>query len=195
MPRSLPILHSAVGAPIAEIPTLPPSVPGLRLHQALVRTLEGLGGRVESNMEAVDFGTEGDKLTWVATASSARPLRHRAHAYLLATAASWGAASTVITRGRSWETVFNLPLALPGQRAVNGSVLQFLDPSGHPIFQGACRSTRHGNLSMPRVKCIYDNLWAAGNLLAHADAIRTRSREGLAMATGVAAEHNCERQL
>jgi glycerol-3-phosphate dehydrogenase subunit B len=36
---------------------------------------------------------------------------------------------------------------------------------------------------------IYDNLWVAGNLLAHADTIRTRSHEGLAVATGAAAAH------
>ena len=34
---------------------------------------------------------------------------------------------------------------------------------------------------------VYANVWAAGNLLAHADGILERSLEGIALATGVAA--------
>ena len=34
---------------------------------------------------------------------------------------------------------------------------------------------------------VYANLWAAGGILAHADPIRERSLEGIAIATGIAA--------
>jgi glycerol-3-phosphate dehydrogenase subunit B len=185
-PQVIAKLQNVTGAPIAEIPTLPPSVPGLRLHHALVRRLGRLGGRVESNMAAIEFSTEGDNITWVATSTSARPLRHHARTYLLATGGFLGGGFNSDHTGRSWETLFNLPLSLPNSRG-HWFRPEFLDPAGHPIFQGGVQVNQawqpvdaHGNV-------IYGNLWAAGNLLAHADSIRTRSHEALALATGAAA--------
>ena len=179
-------LQSAIDVPIAEIPTLPPSVPGLRLHRALMRRLERLGGRVESNMTAVEFGAEGDKLAWVATATSARPLRYRARAYLLATGGFLGGGFNSDHSGRSWESVFNLPLSLPNKRG-QWFRPEFLDPAGHAIFHGGVQVNQAWQAVDAESKVIYRNLYAAGNLLAHTDAIRTRSREGLAVATGAAA--------
>lgn len=176
-------LSSILAAPIAEIPTLPPSVPGLRQHRALVRTLEQLGGRVESNMAAIEFGTESSNIAWVASATSARPLRHRAHAYLLATGGFLGGGFNSDHSGRSWETVFNLPLTLPTDRG-HWFRPEFLDRAGHPIFQGGVQVNQAWQPVDAQGNVIYGNLWAAGNLLAHADAIRTRSREAVALASG-----------
>lgn len=189
-------LASITGAQIAEIPTLPPSVPGLRLHQALVRRLTHLGVRVESNMPAVEFGATGNSIAWVATASSARPLRHRAHAYLLATGGILGGGFNSDHTGKSWETVFNLPLTLPARRD-QWFQPEFLDPAGHRIFHSGVQVNASWQPVDAQGKVVYDNLWAAGNLLAHADAIRTRSREALALATGVAATQSllAQRQL
>jgi glycerol-3-phosphate dehydrogenase subunit B len=182
-------LTSTLAAPIAEIPTLPPSVPGLRLHQALVRHLQRLGGRVESNMTAVEFGVEGDAISWVATASSARPLRHHARAYLLATGGFLGAGFDSDHNGQSWETVFKLPLSLPSDRS-QWFHPHFLDAAGHAIFQGGVQVNQAWQPVDAQGKVVYSNLWAAGNLLAHADAIRTRSREGLGLVTAAAALHS-----
>jgi glycerol-3-phosphate dehydrogenase subunit B len=185
-PQVIAKLQNATGARIAEIPTLPPSVPGLRFHHALVRRLGRFGGRVESNMAAVEFGTEGDNIAWVATATSARPLRHRARTYLLATGGFLGGGFNSDHTGRSWETIFNLPLSLPDSRG-HWFRPAFLDPAGHPIFQGGVQVNSAWQPVDAQGNVVYSNLWAAGNLLAHADAIRTRSHEALALATGAAA--------
>ncbi|MCC6454444.1 MAG: anaerobic glycerol-3-phosphate dehydrogenase subunit B [Caldilineaceae bacterium] len=185
-PQVIAKLQSVTGAPVAEIPTLPPSVPGLRLHHALVRRLGQFGGRVESNMAAVEFGTEGDSIAWVATATSARPLRHRARTYLLATGGFLGGGFNSDHTGRSWETLFNLPLSMPASRG-HWFRPEFLDPAGHPIFQGGVQVNPAWQPVDAQGSVLYSNLWAAGNLLAHADSIRTRSHEALALATGAAA--------
>jgi glycerol-3-phosphate dehydrogenase subunit B len=179
-------IAGGLAAPIAEIPTLPPSVPGLRLHRALVRTLQRLGVRVESNMAATDYGTEGDRIAWVATATSARPLRHRAHAYLLATGGILGGGFDSDHKGRVWETLFHLPLSHPATRG-EWFRPEFLDPGGHPIFQAGVEVNQGWQPVDAEGNVLYSNLWAAGNLLAHADTLRTRSHEGLALATGAAA--------
>lgn len=186
-------LAEAIGAPVAEIPTLPPSVPGLRLHRALVKKLQMLGARVESNMEAIEFATEGEKVAWVATSTSARPLRHRARAYLLATGGFLGGGFNSDHTGRIWETVFDLPLTMPSHRQ-EWFRPQFLNPSGHPIFQGGVETNAAWQPVNVDGQPIYSNLWAAGNLLAHSDAIRTRSREAVAVETGGAATHSILQQ-
>jgi glycerol-3-phosphate dehydrogenase subunit B len=179
-------LASIIHAPIAEIPMLPPSVPGLRLHKALVRTLEAFGGRVESNMAATGFDAEAGKIAWVTTATSARPLRHRAHAYLLATGGFLGGGFNSDHRGNCWETLFNLPLSMPNDHS-QWFGAEFLNPAGHAIFQAGIQVNQAWQPVDAQGHAIFSNLWAAGNGLAHADTIRTRSHEGLALATGAAA--------
>jgi glycerol-3-phosphate dehydrogenase subunit B len=179
-------LTQALGAPIAEIPTLPPSVPGLRLHRALTRTLERHGGRLESNMRATAFEAHGQEITWIATSTSARPLRHRARAYLLATGGFLGGGFNSDHSGRAWETLFNLPLSGPNDRG-QWFRPHFLDPAGQPIFQAGVVVNSAWQPTGAGGNTLYRNLWAAGNLLAHADTIRTRSHEGLAVASAAAA--------
>lgn len=177
-------LQETVGAPIFEIPTLPPSVPGIRLHRALVRRLAARVP-VQTNMSVINFQAEGDRLRWVETESTARPLRHRAEAFLLATGGILGGGFQSDHTGRIWETIFDLPLTAPQGRA-GWFRPEFLAPQGHPVFQGGVavdesfRPARHG-------APIYTNLWAAGSVLAHADPIRERSLEGIAIATASAA--------
>jgi glycerol-3-phosphate dehydrogenase subunit B len=178
-------IQDLAAAPIFEIPTLPPSVPGIRLHRALVRLLGARGVRVEANMEVVEVLAAGDRMTSVATATSARPLRHRSAAYLLATGGILGGGIQTEASGRVWETVFDLSLTAAQARTqwLRGA---FLDPAGHPIFQAGVpigddfRPVREGAPA-------YANVWAAGSILAHADPIRERSREGIAVATAHAA--------
>ncbi|RIK41776.1 MAG: glycerol-3-phosphate dehydrogenase subunit GlpB, partial [Chloroflexi bacterium] len=178
-------LEAAAGAPIFEIPTLPPSVPGIRLHRALVRQIETHGGRVESNMAVTNFAGAGDRIAWVETATSARPLRHHAKAFLLATGGILGGGFESNPSGHVWETIFDLPLTVPQGRE-HWFRPAFLDPQGHPVYQGGVQTGadfRPGLDGAPR----YANLWAAGSVLAHADPIRERSREGLAVASAAGA--------
>lgn len=176
-------LQAAAGTPIFEIPTLPSSVPGIRLHRALVRRIEALGGRVETNMAAIGYAAEGDRLIRVETESTARPLRHYAQAFLLATGGILGGGLRSDAEGRVWETIFDLPLAIPPNRE-QWFRTSFLDARGHPIFQGGVETSPDFQPQHDGRVC-YANLWAAGSTLAHADPIRERSREGLAVASAV----------
>jgi glycerol-3-phosphate dehydrogenase subunit B len=179
-------LQACAGARIFEIPTLPPGVPGIRLHRGLARLLERHRVRVESNMTAVSFGAEDGRITWVATAASARPLRHAAANYLLATGGWLGGGFASDHTGRGWETIFDLPLTLPPQRADWFDPL-FLSPAGQPVFHGGVPVSSGFQPCDATGEPIYANLWAAGNLLAHADGIRTRSREAIAIASATVA--------
>lgn len=176
-------LQAVAGAPIFEIPTLPPSVPGTRLYRALRSRLRHYSVRIEAGMEVIGFSGGGKRIRWVETETSARPLRHHAGAYLLATGGILGGGFSSDAAGRFWEVVFDLPLSAPPDRSqwFRGD---FLDPRGQPIFQAGVEVDDGYRPVDADGQPVYDNLWAAGGLLAHADPLRERSLEGLSIAAG-----------
>jgi glycerol-3-phosphate dehydrogenase subunit B len=175
-----------VGLPIFEIPTLPPSVPGIRLHTALRRRLERMGVRIDTGMEALGFTAQDGVIQWVESETSARPLKHRARSFLLATGGVLGGGFNSDHTGRIWETIFDLPLAAPTKRS-EWFRPRFLDPAGQPVFQAGVPVNREFQPVNTRGEPVFANLWAAGGLLAHADPLRERSLEGIAIATGTMA--------
>ena len=179
-------LESIAGAPVFEIPTLPPSVPGIRLYRALRSRLLDKGMRIEIGMEAIAFGAEGRQVRWVETETSARPLRHHAASFFLATGGILGGGFCSDAAGRFWEVVFDLPLVAPRERS-QWFRSEFLDPRGHPVFKAGVAVNAGFQPIGEQSEPIYDNLWAAGGLLAHADPLTERSLEGLSVVTGRAA--------
>lgn len=182
----LAALQRELGCTVFEIPTLPPSVPGMRLTAALRHELERYGVRVEVGMEAIGFHAQAGVIEWVATETSARPLRHRAAAYLLATGGVLGGAFASDADGRFWETIFDLPLTVPQDRR-RWFRPRFLDVQGQPAFRGGVSVDSSFQPIGADGRPLYANLWAAGGVLAHSDPILERSLEGIAIVTGVAA--------
>ncbi len=183
-------LQRQVGAPLFEIPTLPPSVPGIRLFRALRRHLSRLDVRVEAGMEAVGFSIDGGgDIQWVETETSARPLRHRARHYLLATGGILGGGINSDHTGRIWETIFDLPLTIAPDRG-QWFRPHFLDPAGQPVFHGGVPVNRQFQPIGTDGEPVHANLRACGSILAGTDPIRERSQEGIAIATAIAAAHD-----
>ena len=176
---------------VFEIPTLPPSVPGVRLFKSLRRYLQEQGVRLTAGIEVITANLTAPNgvpgaVQWVESATSARPLKLRADKYLLATGGILGGGFNSDMHGRVWETIFNLPLTVPQDRA-NWFEPGFLATQGHPVFNGGVTVNQHFQPVTENGQLLYGNLWAAGNLLAQSDAILERSTEGTAIATGVAA--------
>ena len=193
-------LQQQVGATLFEIPTLPPSVPGIRLTKALRAKLDQLGVRTEVGMEVIASqataphdGAAGH-VEWVETATSARPLRHRARNFVLATGGILGGGFGSDYTGKVWEVVFDLPLTVP-QSHDQWFNPEFLNPAGHPVFHGGVAVNHDLQPVNGAGQPIYDNLWAVGELLAHDNPIQQRGMEGAAVVTGVTAGHITAQQL
>ena len=192
-------LQAAAGVPLFEIPTLPPSVPGMRLFKALRARLWSLGVQLYAGMEAIGAETiaangAAGRVQWVETATSSRPMKHRAKAYLLATGGILGGGFDSDHTGRIWETVFGLPLLIP-QKRYEWFRPAFMDPAGHPVFNGGVAVDQRMQPVDAGGKVIYNNLWAAGGALACVDPIQQHSLEGIAIATGIAAGQAIVRAL
>ena len=185
-PQALAALQAGLNTAVFEIPTLPPNVPGIRLATALRHALEARGVRVEIGMEAIGFHAAAGVIESVESATSARPLKHRANAFLLATGGVLGGGFNSDHTGHFWETVFDLPLTVPQDRR-QWFRPSFLDAQGQPAFRGGVAANDAFQPIDAVGKVVYANLWAAGGLLAHTDPILERSLEGVAIASAVAA--------
>jgi glycerol-3-phosphate dehydrogenase subunit B len=184
-------LKEKTKSPIFEIPTLPPSVPGVRLFTALREHIRSMGVRVEAGVEVINCHTSAangspGKVEWVESETSARPWRQRAPKFLLATGGILGGGFDSNIDGKVWETIFNLPLTVP-QKRTEWFEARFLSETGHPVFNGGVAVNANFQPIDQAGKPLYSNLWATGNLLAQSDPIQERSLEGTAVAAGIAA--------
>jgi len=186
-------LQTQIGAPIFEIPTLPPSVPGLRLKEAFESYLPKIGARFLPFFfvsEARKTGDGGFELT--AGGESHHGLV-RSRAVILATGRFLGK-GLLAERRAIRETVFNLPVYQPGNRK-DWHREHFFDPEGHAVNR--CGLVVD-NLFRPVGKNetpAFQTLFAVGSILAHQDWARTKSGAGLAIATAYQAVNACRVEL
>ena len=190
-------LEEKTGCPVFEIPTLPPSVPGVRLFTALREHLRGMGVRVEAGIEVINSqvipanGVPG-QVEWIESETSARPWRQRAPKFLLATGGILGGGFDSNIDGRVWEKIFDLPLTVPQKRS-GWFESNFLSREGHPVFQGGIAVNQDFQPIGADGKPVFANLWATGHGLAYCDPLQERSLEGTAVASGIIAGQNLSR--
>ncbi len=177
-------LTDAIGAPVFEVPTLPPSMAGIRLCQAFERGLVALGvhalhgrrvhrmSRAGGNWELIlEQGPQSD------------PIRCRC--IILATGRFFGGGLSA-DRRRIRESILDLPVVQPGRREQWHSP-DFFAPAGHPvnragldIDQSFRPIDRTGRFTAP-------SLFAAGSILARQDWKRGKYGSGLSIATAYGA--------
>jgi glycerol-3-phosphate dehydrogenase subunit B len=181
----------ALGIPVFEIPTMPTSVPGLRLLAALEAAVanRGVHRRHQARVRALTFDARGTTATLDLAGDSGSEAgdgeRVVARAVVLATGRFSGR-GLVADRAGARESVLGLPVFQPGSREA-WHRRDFLDPSGHAINRAGLHVDdawrpldTNGNPAWPR-------LYAVGSILAHQDWMRSKCGSGLAIATAWAA--------
>lgn len=179
-------LEKRLKRPVFEIPSLTPSVPGIRLHRIMSQAIMRRGGRVAAGMEAIGAQSDNGRVTAVYTSTAARPRPHRSQKYVLATGGILGGGITTNSVGDIREVVFDLPVTAPESR-LDWFRRDFLDKRGHPIYQSGLTVNAQFQPVNGGDAPVYENVYAAGTTLAHCEVIRERSFEGVALATGYAA--------
>ena len=165
-----------LGRPVFEIPTLPPSVPGMRLFEILRATLRRAGGRLVVGAEVVSAERSGSRIASVATASAGHQARYAAPWFVLA---SGGFGSGAIELDSHWDTherVFGLPLRglpEPGQARFVGDYF-----AEQPMARVGVA------VDSSLVAEGADNVVVAGAALPGAIPWREGSGEGIALASG-----------
>jgi glycerol-3-phosphate dehydrogenase subunit B len=169
-------LEHRLGRRVFEIPTLPPSVPGMRLFEILRSALRGAGGRLVLGSEVVGAEREGTRVSALQARASGRDVRYLARWIVLATGGFASGGTEVDSRWTTRERVLDLPL-----RGVPGP--------GEPRFV----STYFAEQPMARVGVAVDaglraegseNVLVAGAALPGAVPWSEGSGEGIALASG-----------
>lgn len=105
-------LENRLGRRVFEIPSLPPSVPGMRMYEILTAALRKAGGRVVLGGEVIGCERDGARVSSVTTAAAGHARRYLGESFVLATG---GFASGAIELDSSWVTHERvLGLALSG---------------------------------------------------------------------------------
>ncbi len=184
-PRSWQHLQDLIGAPVFEIPTLPPSVPGMRLYNVFKNALARAGVQVVLNMPVAHGLAEGNRVTGAAVQNVVRETVYRAQHVILATGGLYGGGIVTDHRGSMRETVFGLPLA-----AVPPMPEWFADaflPGHHPIHDAGIAVDADMRPLDEHGEAVYANLRVAGRSLAGYNGAREGSTEGVWLSTAWAA--------
>lgn len=174
-------LSERAGVPVFEIPTLPPSVPGIRLYDILARAFQRADGRIQIGSWVVRAEAEGGAIRRIYSEAAAREQRHEAASYLLATGGIAGGGLRTDHTGRIVETALGLPVRAPAARG-EWFGPRFVDR--HPIHRAGIATDAALRPIDPGGRAIHDNVAVAGAALGGADLIREGSYEGVALATG-----------
>jgi glycerol-3-phosphate dehydrogenase subunit B len=178
-------LEDRLGVGIFEIPTLPPSVPGLRLREALEDALLRRGAQIFQGRRVIGFQADGHHCTGITTGTDAWRETIEADGIILATGRFLGG-GLVAERNGVMETIFGIPVVQPTARSLWHRD-RFLDQRGHPVNEAGLTIDDQFRPLGTDGKLAFENLFAAGSVLAYQDWIRTKSGAGLAIATAYGA--------
>ncbi|MHB1500564.1 MAG: anaerobic glycerol-3-phosphate dehydrogenase subunit GlpB [Candidatus Dormibacteria bacterium] len=176
-------LQAAVGRPLFEIPTIPPSVPGIRLQALLTRSLRRVGGRLVTGASVVGGDGIGGRLASVRVASAAREVEVRADHFVLATGGVATGGIVVERGGGAREVVLGLPTTAVDLQP--DPLSEYFSPrAGDRLGLAVDRLLRPVDR---QGQPVYANLHAAGAIVGGAVPWREKSGNGISLATGYAA--------
>jgi glycerol-3-phosphate dehydrogenase subunit B len=178
-------LEEKLGLPVFEIPTIPASIPGIRLSKLLIREIERNGGRVFDGMEVTSCESAEGRITNMRSEAAVRTRSNRARNFVLATGGILGGDVVAEYNGSAHEVACGLPLHFPTSRE-DWLRRDFLTPAGHPIYRSGIFVNKDFQPVNHHGQVLYDNLWAVGTGLAYGEYLRERSFDGIGLATGYA---------
>jgi glycerol-3-phosphate dehydrogenase subunit B len=175
-------LEHRLGRPVFEVPTLPPSVPGMRMFATLREALRRAGGRAILNAEVRGAEVAGGRVSAVRARVGLREAVHPADWVVLATGGFASGGIELDSRWRARETALGLPVAgVPapdGPRHLPG----YLDE--HPIARAGVAVDSELRPVDAAGERVFENVLVAGATLAGAIPWREHSGDGLSLATG-----------
>ena len=175
-------LQDEVGVPVFEIPTLPPSVPGMRLYEALRKELLQGGAEITIGAKVVRGVTDGDRCVGIAIGTVNRERILRANAVIMATGGLFGGGLESDHKGKVWEPIFGLPVANVMDR--DKWFGQFLDSNGQPVHKIGLRVDNSMRPLDESGGVALKGLHLAGRQIAGYDPYTEGCSEGVDIATG-----------
>ena len=178
-------LETRLGHQVFEVPTLPPSVQGLRLYETMTTALRRQGGRLVVGSTVTGAATHGSRLDGVVAKTAGRPLTYRARSFVLVTGGFASGGLQLDSSGQIRETVFDLPVA--GAPGPNQPPFEQGYLADHAISRAGIAVDESMRPVDGKGMAPYENVHAVGATLGGAVPWREASGNGLSLASGYAA--------
>ena len=175
-------LESALGRRVFEVPTLPPSVPGMRVFAVLREALRRAGGSLRLNNVVVGAERAGDRVRALRVRVGLREERHAADWVVLATGGFASGGLALDSRWAAHEVALGLDVAgVPAageprftsgyfdEQPMNGAGVA-VDDELRPVGAAGAR--------------VLDNVLVVGATIAGATPWKEKSGDGISLATG-----------
>ncbi|MFC7069082.1 glycerol-3-phosphate dehydrogenase subunit GlpB [Halobaculum lipolyticum] len=177
-------LSDRLGAEVFEIPTGPPSLPGIRLEDRLFEALDEAGVSMTTGNPVVDYETDADgDIDRVIVDRNGARIPYDADAYVLATGGLVGK-GVESDRDGPREGVFGCRVPAPDDRMAWSEAGAFADHAFARFGVDTDERLRPlGSDGEPE----FGNLFAAGGVVGGADVAREKSASGVSLATGLVA--------
>jgi len=173
-------LEEMIGVVVFEIPTLPPSIPGMRIFRNLKEWLIQRGVTFLLGHSVTKADLCGKRCESIEVSHPPLSQSYSADHFILATG-RFISGGLKADEEKIYEPLFNLPLFQPGSRD-NWFANSFFND--HPIHQAGILTDSSFRPVNEKREQILDNVWIAGSILAGHDCIGEKSREGVEIATG-----------
>ncbi|MGF1685469.1 glycerol-3-phosphate dehydrogenase subunit GlpB [Photobacterium japonica] len=176
---TIKLLEGLTGFSICEIPTMPPSLLGIRLEETMKSHFKQLGGLLLMGDEVQGGDIENGQLKRIYT-------RHHedialAADHFLIASGSFFSKGLKAERHCVTEPIFGLDITDTPHRD-HWYQPQFFSPSSHPFMKMGVACT--ANLNPTMAGNTISNLYCAGAILAHYDPVQEGSGSGVAISTG-----------
>ena len=175
-------LEHRLGCPVFEIPTLPPSVPGMRLYTLLRAALRRLGGRIILGPEVVGGVGEGPRLEGVRAVIGRRESVHRAGQIVLATGGFASGGLALDSRWRAREGALGLPLSFVPEAGSPRFVPGYFDDQ--PMARAGLAVDDELRPLGEGGEPVHENVRVAGASLGGAVPWKEKSGDGISLASG-----------
>ncbi|THB79499.1 MAG: anaerobic glycerol-3-phosphate dehydrogenase subunit B [Desulfobacteraceae bacterium] len=177
-------LEQVIGKKVFEIPTLAPSVTGMRIKEASLSRLPQLGVTGFSSLvKQIDMDSDGDFMFNVTRGLETVTVKAK---YLLIATGRFMGRGLVVEDGIIREQLMGLPVYQPRNRS-QWFHRDFFHAQGHPINRAGVETDACFRPLDIRGKVFHPRLFTAGSLIAHQDWKREKSGAGVSIASAIKA--------
>jgi glycerol-3-phosphate dehydrogenase subunit B len=174
-------LERGLGRPVFEVPTLPPSVPGMRVFAILSEALRRAGGTLRLNNVVVGAERSDGRVRALRVRVGLREEVHAADWFVLATGGFASGGLELDSHWRARETALGLPVAGVPEPGSARFVPEYF--AAQPMAGAGVAVDSRLRPAEPG----FENVLVAGATLAGAEPWREKSGDGVSLATGHAA--------